>query len=117
MHPTNCCWWLPTACRRFTAVDTSGLEPFLPGDSIQARATALTHGVLRRCDVALFLFDGRHGMLLPASQRQSLARCLVPPAPPLWLTHARLCAISTASHQLHRTVLRLPPLQHRSAAC
>ncbi len=40
-------------------VDTSGLEPFLPGDTIQARATALTGRVLNRSDVALLLIDGQ----------------------------------------------------------
>lgn len=50
---------------RFTAVDTSGLEPFLPSGSIQARATALTTNVLRRADVALLLIDGKTGVLPP----------------------------------------------------
>lgn len=44
---------------RFKVVDTSGLEPFLPGDTIQARATALTGRVLNRSDVALLLIDGQ----------------------------------------------------------
>lgn len=42
-------------------IDTSGLEPFLPGDTIQARATQLTARVLNRSDVALLLIDGRWG--------------------------------------------------------
>ena len=46
-------------CRRFKVVDTSGLEPFLPGDTIQARATQLTARVLNRSDVALLLIDGQ----------------------------------------------------------
>lgn len=58
---------------RFKAVDTSGLEPFLPSGTIQARATALTAGVLQRADVALFLIDGRAGVLPPD---QSLAQWL-----------------------------------------
>jgi small GTP-binding protein len=58
---------------RFKAVDTSGLEPFLPGGSIQARATALTAGVLRRADVALLLLDARTGVLPPD---EALARWL-----------------------------------------
>lgn len=44
---------------RFKVIDTSGLEPFLPGDTIQARATQLTARVLSRSDVALLLIDGR----------------------------------------------------------
>lgn len=48
---------------RFRVIDTSGLEPFLPGDSIQARATVLTATVLARSDIALFLVDGRWGGL------------------------------------------------------
>ena len=47
------------ACRRFKVVDTSGLEPFLPGDTIQARATTLTARVLSRADVTLLLLDGQ----------------------------------------------------------
>ena len=39
-------------------IDTSGLEPFLPGGTIQARATALTARVLSRADVTLLLIDG-----------------------------------------------------------
>ena len=52
----------PPACLatcRFKVVDTSGLEPFLPGDTIQARATQLTARVLNRSDVALLLIDGQ----------------------------------------------------------
>ena len=58
---------------RFKAVDTSGLEPFLPSGTIQARATVLTANVLRRADVALFLIDGREGVLGPD---EALARWL-----------------------------------------
>lgn len=49
------------ACRSLL-VPTSvcpGLEPFMPGESIQARATQLTESVLRSCNLALMLFDGR----------------------------------------------------------
>ncbi|KIY92949.1 GTP-binding protein [Monoraphidium neglectum] len=42
---------------RFRVVDTSGLEPELPAQSLQARAGALTLGVLRRSDAALVLID------------------------------------------------------------
>ena len=45
--------------RRFKVIDTSGLEPFLPSGTIQARATALTAKVLSRSDVTLLLIDGR----------------------------------------------------------
>ena len=44
---------------RFRAVDTSGLEPFSPAASLQARAAALTLGVLRRADAALVIFDAK----------------------------------------------------------
>lgn len=63
-RPPSCRCFLPTtpvapfACR-FKVIDTSGLEPFLPGDTIQARATQLTARVLNRSDVALLLIDGR----------------------------------------------------------
>ena len=52
---------------RFKAIDTSGLEPSLPEASIQGRATALTQRVLRRCDVTLFLLDGRHATFYQSS--------------------------------------------------
>lgn len=65
---------------RFRAVDTSGLEPFQPGDSIQARATELTTRVLGRADAALLLLDGQTG-LLPADEQ--LARWLRRAAPAL----------------------------------
>lgn len=42
---------------RFRVADTSGLEPFAAAGSLQARAAALTLGVLRRADAALVLFD------------------------------------------------------------
>ncbi|KAG7670962.1 hypothetical protein Ndes2526A_g01249 [Nannochloris sp. 'desiccata'] len=58
---------------RFLAVDTSGLEPFLPSGTIQSRASKLTSTVLRRADVALFLIDGRAGVLPPD---QALAKWL-----------------------------------------
>ncbi|PRW45001.1 GTPase Der [Chlorella sorokiniana] len=58
---------------KFKVIDTSGLEPFLPGDTIQARATALTGRVLNRSDVALLLIDGQTGALPPDEQ---LARWL-----------------------------------------
>lgn len=48
---------------RFMAVDTSGLEPFLPSETIQSRASVLTSRVLQRADVALFLLDGQVGVL------------------------------------------------------
>lgn len=48
---------------RFLAIDTSGLEPYLPGDSIQGRATMITQQVLQRADVVLFLLDGKYGIL------------------------------------------------------
>jgi ribosome-associated GTPase EngA len=47
----------------FLAIDTSGLEPHYPSDSIQMRATSLTRDVLQRSDVILFLLDGRDGLL------------------------------------------------------
>ena len=49
----------------FLAVDTSGLEPFMPADSIQARATMLTSSVLHRSDIILFLLDGKDGIIAP----------------------------------------------------
>lgn len=49
---------------QFLAVDTSGLEPHYPTDSIQMRATSLTRDVLQRSDVILFLLDGRDGVLV-----------------------------------------------------
>ncbi len=49
---------------QFLAVDTSGLEPQYPSDSIQMRATSLTRDVLQRSDVILFLLDGRDGVLI-----------------------------------------------------
>ena len=39
----------------------AGLEPFSAAGTIQARATALTGGVLQRAHVALFLLDARWG--------------------------------------------------------
>ena len=44
------CWAVP-----------AGLEPFSAAGTIQARATALTGGVLQRAHVALFLLDARWG--------------------------------------------------------
>ncbi|KAI8109750.1 hypothetical protein M9434_001029 [Picochlorum sp. BPE23] len=49
---------------QFLAIDTSGLEPHYPTDSIQMRATSLTRDVLQRSDVILFLLDGRDGVLV-----------------------------------------------------
>ena len=40
-------------------IDTSGLEPLMPAQSLQARAAALTLGVLRRCDAALVMIDAK----------------------------------------------------------
>ena len=66
---------------RFKAIDTSGLEPSLPETSIQGRATALTQRVLRRCDVTLFLLDGRCAVLScdPEAERYATADAPVPP--------------------------------------
>ena len=47
----------------FLAVDTSGLEPYYPENSIQMRATSLTKDVLMGSDVILFLMDGKDGIL------------------------------------------------------
>ena len=49
--PLERCWPVP-----------AGLEPFSAAWTIQARATALTGGVLQRAHVALFLLDARWGM-------------------------------------------------------
>lgn len=49
------------------SVDTSGLEPFLPNGSIQARATALTSRVLYKADAAILLLDAREGVV-PADE-------------------------------------------------
>ena len=38
----------------------AGLEPFMPNESIQARATSLTANVLDRCTIALLMYDGRY---------------------------------------------------------
>jgi GTP-binding protein len=43
----------------FTAVDTSGLEPAAAPGALQARAAALTLGVLRRADAALVLINAK----------------------------------------------------------
>jgi len=48
---------------QFLAVDTSGLEPLYPKDSIQGRATVLTSSLLHRSDVVMLLLDGRDGVL------------------------------------------------------
>ncbi|DBA81670.1 TPA: hypothetical protein ACH3X1_007420 [Trebouxia sp. C0004] len=48
---------------RFKVVDTSGLEPSAAAGTIQARATALTTGVLNQSTLALFLVDAREGVL------------------------------------------------------
>ncbi|KAI8465792.1 MAG: P-loop containing nucleoside triphosphate hydrolase protein [Monoraphidium minutum] len=68
---------------RFRAIDTSGLEPLAAAGSLQARAAALTLGVLRRCDAALVLFDAREGVV-PGDQQLArwLRRALPPGAPP-----------------------------------
>lgn len=58
-HACSRCLAAYHPAHRFKVVDTSGLEPFLPGDTIQARATALTARVLNRSDVALLLIDGQ----------------------------------------------------------
>ena len=63
---------------RFRVLDTSGLEPFQPSETIQARATQLTARVLARADLALLLVDGRTGVL-PADEQ--LARWLRRAAP------------------------------------
>jgi hypothetical protein len=93
--------WPPHASAwcRFKAVDTSGLEPFLPGDSIQARATALTQRVLRRCDVALFLFDGRRGAARGGcrlGRRLSCACCDVDPRTSDCIMHCTSCCLNCA---------------------
>ena len=54
----------------FLAIDTSGLEPYYPENSIQMRATSLTRDVLLGSDVILFLLDGKDGVL---ASDQSLA--------------------------------------------
>ncbi|KAI7838297.1 hypothetical protein COHA_007867 [Chlorella ohadii] len=71
----------PHPLLRFKVVDTSGLEPFLPGDTIQARATALTGRVLNRSDVALLLIDGQTGALPPDEQLARWLRKTVMRAP------------------------------------
>jgi predicted GTPase len=62
-------------CRHRRAIDTSGLEPFSPAASLQARAAALTLGVLRRADAALVIFDARSAWGIQARQREA-ALCL-----------------------------------------
>ncbi|KAL4448459.1 hypothetical protein ABPG75_005678 [Micractinium tetrahymenae] len=66
---------------KFKVIDTSGLEPFLPGDSIQARATQLTSRVLSRSDVAVLLIDGRTGSLPADEQLAQWLRKTVVAAP------------------------------------
>ena len=59
-------------------IDTSGLEPFLPSGTIQARATALTAKVLSRSDITLLLIDGRWVPLPAAGEAQrQLACCML----------------------------------------
>lgn len=67
---------------RFTVVDTSGMEPELGARaprSIQARAAALTAGVLARADVTLLLMDGRAGVLPGDVELARWLRRLPPP--------------------------------------
>ncbi|EFN56363.1 hypothetical protein CHLNCDRAFT_144853 [Chlorella variabilis] len=86
---------------RFRVIDTSGLEPFLPGDSIQARATVLTATVLARSDIALFLVDGSTGTL-PADEE--LARWLrkTVVGPGATGPAARSCAVLLAANKCER---------------
>lgn len=58
---------------KFTAVDTSGMEPFPVAGSIQSRSLSLTARVIERAHVTLLLVDGKSG-LLPADS--DLARWL-----------------------------------------
>mmetsp|Transcript_10873 Transcript_10873/g.25831 ORF Transcript_10873/g.25831 Transcript_10873/m.25831 type:complete len:559 (+) Transcript_10873:170-1846(+) len=48
---------------RFRAIDTSGLEPFLPSSSLQGRASELTARMMRRSDLILLLLDARDGVI------------------------------------------------------
>lgn len=58
---------------KFTAIDTSGMEPFPATGSIQSRSLSLTARVIERAHVTLLLVDGKSG-LLPADS--DLARWL-----------------------------------------
>jgi ribosome-associated GTPase EngA len=59
----------------FLAIDTSGLEPHYPRESIQMRATSLTREILLRSDVIIFLLDGKDGVLAADRSLSSWFRC------------------------------------------
>jgi len=46
----------------FRAIDTSGLEPYLPNDTLQGRATQLTAKMMARSDLVLLMLDARQGV-------------------------------------------------------
>eukprot|EP01026_Neomeris_dumetosa_P071699 TRINITY_DN72580_c0_g1_i10.p1 TRINITY_DN72580_c0_g1~~TRINITY_DN72580_c0_g1_i10.p1 ORF type:complete len:923 (+),score=166.36 TRINITY_DN72580_c0_g1_i10:12-2780(+) len=49
---------------KFKVIDTSGLEPFMPKDSIQFRATRLTEKVVDKSDIIILVLDARSGLAL-----------------------------------------------------
>jgi predicted GTPase len=49
---------------RFRVMDTAGLETSAETESVLARTAGITAAVLRDCQIALFLIDGRFLFLL-----------------------------------------------------
>ncbi|GMH33061.1 hypothetical protein BSKO_00895 [Bryopsis sp. KO-2023] len=47
---------------KFSVVDTSGFEPEMTTETIQARATLMTAHLMEKVDIALFLLDCRQGL-------------------------------------------------------
>jgi len=58
---------------RFRVMDTAGLETSAGSESVLARTAGITAAVLRECQIALFLIDGR---LLSASEILTFALSL-----------------------------------------
>lgn len=47
---------------RLKVIDTAGLEPMAGTETVLGRTANLTHNVMKRCQLAIFLLDGRAGI-------------------------------------------------------
>lgn len=61
---------------RFKVLDTAGLETFTEDESILARTAGISATALRKCQIALFLVDGRSFSYCYSSRSDRFSRVL-----------------------------------------
>jgi hypothetical protein len=91
--------------RTVQVMDTPGLEPSAPPESIQGRAMTLAASLIARCRVAVLVVDGLHGT---HPEDAAVRACLTLPPPVSSLVACKRCRTLSQRHHHTRAALCKP---------